>query len=123
MTVSDMTTGVTQRTLLAVLMGAIAAGWLGGASGAVGVLAGGALGLLSFRVLAARVRAVCDAGPVPTTPWLMLAGLRFLAVSGAAVMLFVSGWAHPIAWLAGYSVLPFAVLLQGLRLAREESRA
>ena len=123
MTVSDLTTGVTQRTLLAVLVGAIAAGWLGGASGAVGVLAGGALGLLSFRVLAARVRAACDAGPVPATPWLLLAGLRFLAVSGAAVMLFISGWAHPIAWLAGYSVLPFAVLLQGLRLAREESRA
>ena len=67
MTVSDLTTGVTQRTLLAVLVGAIAAGWLGGASGAVGVLAGGALGLLSFRVLAARVQAACDAGPVPAT--------------------------------------------------------
>jgi hypothetical protein len=86
-------------------------------------LAGGALGLLSFRVLAARVRTLTDADPVPTAPWLLMAGLRFVAVSGAAVLLFVGGWAHPVAWLVGYSVLPFAVLLQGLRLAREEGRA
>jgi hypothetical protein len=37
--------------------------------------------------------------------------------------LFVAGWAHPVAWLAGYSALPLAVVLQGLRLAREERRA
>jgi hypothetical protein len=123
MTVSDLTTGVTQRTAPAVLVATIVAGWLGGAPGALGVLAGGALGLLSFRVLAARVRAVTDAGPGLSVPWLLMAGLRFVAVSGAAVLLFVGGWAHPVAWLVGYSVLPFAVLLQGLRLAREESRA
>jgi hypothetical protein len=40
-----------------------------------------------------------------------------------AAALFAAGWAHPVAWLAGYSVLPLAVVLQGLRLAREESRA
>ena len=123
MTVSDLTTGVTQRTTLAVLAAAVVAGWLGGAPGALGVLVGGALGLLSFRVLAARVRALTDADPVLTAPWLLMAGLRFVAVSGAAVLLFVGGWAHPVAWLVGYSVLPFAVLLQGLRLAREEGRA
>jgi hypothetical protein len=35
----------------------------------------------------------------------------------------VGGWAHPVAWLVGYSALPLAVVLQGLRMAREECGA
>ena len=123
MTASDLTTGVTQRTALAVLVTAVAAGWVGAAPGALGVLAGGALGLASFRLLAARVRAVAAAGPATTGPWSLLAGLRFAGVAGVAALLFVHGWAHPVAWLAGYSALPLAVVLQGLRLAREEQDA
>lgn len=120
MTGRELTAGVTRQATLIVLVAALAAGWLGGVRGALGVLTGGALGILGFRVLAARVGAVA-AGPVLTAPWLVLAGARFLVVSGAAALLFVGGWAHPIAWLAGYSVLPVALVLQGLRLAREES--
>jgi hypothetical protein len=123
MTASDLTTGVTQRTALAVLVAAVAGGWLGGAPGALGVVTGGALGLASFRLLAARVRAVTAAGPALTSPWLVLAGLRLAAVAGVATALFVAGWAHPVAWLAGYSALPLAVVLQGLRVAREESQS
>jgi hypothetical protein len=123
MTTSDLTTGVTQRTALAVLVAAAAAGWVSAAPGVLGVLTGGILGLASFRLLAARVRAVAAAGPTGTGPWSLLAGLRFAGVAGAAALLFVHGWAHPVAWLVGYSALPFAVVLQGLRLAREESRA
>jgi hypothetical protein len=122
MTVSELTTGVTRRTTLAVLLAALAGGWLGGAPGALGVLAGGALALLSFRLLAARLRAVA-AAETPGVPWPVLAGLRFAVVAGVAAMLFVSGWAHPVAWLVGYSALPLAVVLQGLRRAGEESRA
>jgi hypothetical protein len=122
MTAADLTSGVTQRTVLVGLVAALGAGALAGLPGALGVLAGGALALVSFRVLAARVRAL--AGPDGVrTPWLVLAGLRFVVVSGVAVVLFVGGWAHPVAWLVGYSILPFAVVMQGLRLAREESRA
>jgi ATP synthase I chain len=121
MTARDLTTGVTQQATIAVLVAAIAGGWLGGAPGALGVAAGGALGIAGFRVLAARVRAVTAAGPTLTSPWLMLAGLRFVAISGVAALLFVAGWAHPVAWLAGYSMLPLALVVQGLRLAREES--
>lgn len=120
MTVSELTAGVTRRTAAAVLAGALAGGWLDGVPGALGVLAGGALALVSFRLLASRVAA---AGPAPAAPWAVLAGVRFAAVSGVAAALFVAGWAHPVAWLAGYSALPLAVVLQGLRLAREESRA
>jgi hypothetical protein len=122
MTVSDLTTGVTQRTALAVLPAALVGGWLGGASGALGVLTGGALALVSFRLLASRALAAA-AGPALTAPWVVLAGVRFAAVGAVATALFVAGWAHPVAWLAGYSALPLAVVLQGLRLARAESRA
>lgn len=123
MIASDLTTGVTQWTAVAVLVAAVAGAWLGGTPGALGVLAGGALGLVSFRLLAARLRAAAAAGPAPTAPWPLLAGLRFAAVTGVAAVLFVNGWAHPVAWLAGYTALPLAVLLQGLRLAREERNA
>jgi hypothetical protein len=105
--------------VVAVLLMSLAGGGLGGVPGALGVLAGGALGLVSFRVLAARVRAV--GGPAPAAAWVGLTVLRFAAVGGVAALLFVSGWAHPIAWLAGYSVLPAVVIVQGLRSAREES--
>ena len=122
MTVSELTTGVTQRTTLMVLLTALGGGWLGGAPGALGVLAGGALALVSFRLLAARLRAVAAAG-TPGAPWPVLAGLRFAVVAAVAATLFVSGWAHPVAWLVGYTALPLAVVLQGLRLAGEEGRA
>ncbi len=124
MTASELTSGVTRRTALAVLVAAIAGGWLGGMPGALGVLAGGALGLVSFRLLAARLRAVAAAGPAPPgAPWPLLAGLRFAAVAGVAAVLFVTGWAHPVAWLVGYTALPLAVVVQGLRLARQERSA
>ena len=116
-----LTTGVTRQTALAALVTALAGGWLGGVSGALGVLTGGALALLSFRLLAARLAAI-GAGSTLGAPWAMVAGLRFAAVSGVAIALIVAGWAHPIAWLAGYTLLPLAVVTQGLRLAREESR-
>jgi len=122
MTVSDLAAGVLRRTALAVLAAAVEGGWLGGASGALGVLSGGILAVLSFRLLASRVAAVTS-GPALTAPWVVLAGLRFAVVSGVAVALFASGWAHPVAWLVGYSALPLAVVLQGLSLARRESRA
>lgn len=123
MTVSELTQGVVRRTLWVVLAASIAGGWLGGAGGGLGVLAGGALAIASFRLLASRVTAL-RAGPgLAVVPWSLLAAVRFAAVSGVAAALFAAGWAHPVAWLAGYTALPLAVVLQGLRLARAESRA
>jgi hypothetical protein len=123
MTASELTGGVSRATALAVALAAAVGGWVGGGPGALGVLAGGALGLGGFWVLAARLRAVTTAGPTLTAPWPLLAGLRFGVVAAVAAVLFVSGWVHPVAWLIGYSALPVAVVLQGLRLAREEGDA
>jgi hypothetical protein len=117
--VSELTAGVVRWTAAAVVAAALAAGALAGGPGALGVATGGALALVSFRLLAARVAAV-GAGAAPGASWSLLAGLRFAVVSGVAAALFVAGWAHPVAWLVGYSALPLAVVLQGLRLAREE---
>ena len=120
MTSSDLTTSVTRRTAAAVAVLTLAGGWLGGAPGAAGVLAGGALALGSFRWLAARIAAV-SAGPAMPTAWVAVTGLRLAAVAALAAMAFAGGWAHPIALLAGYTVLPVALVVQGLRLVREES--
>jgi ATP synthase I chain len=117
----DLTVGVTNLTAMVVLVASLGGGWLGGGPGLLGVLTGGALALVSFRSLAARVRAT--AGTASTGSWVGLAVLRFAAVSAVAALLFVAGWAHPVGWLAGYSVLPVVLVVQGLRGAREESNS
>ena len=120
MTSSDLTTSVTRRTAVAVVVLALAGGWLGGAPGAAGVVAGGALALGSFRWLAARVVAV-SAGPTLPSGWIVVTGLRFATVAALAALGFAAGWVHPIALLAGYTVLPVALVTQGLRLVRKEN--
>ena len=110
-----LTARVTLMTALAVLPLALAGGWLGGAPGALGVLAGGALALFSFHVVAGRATAAS-----PRRAWLVVAMLRFAVVTAAAAFLFASGWAHPLALLVGYSTLPVSVLGLGLRLASED---
>ena len=114
MTASELTARVTATTAVCVLPLALGGVWLGGAAGVGGVLAGGALALFSFRMLARRATAATVA-----TPWLVTSGLRFIVVAAVTAVLFARGWAHPLALLAGYSVLPVIVLAQGLRLARE----
>jgi hypothetical protein len=116
MTASELTARVTVTTAVAVLPLALAGAWLGGAPGALGVMAGGALALFSFRRLAARATAAsASAG------WLVTTALRFAVVTVAAAVLFVHGWAHPVAVLAGYSALPLVVIVHGLLLARESA--
>ena len=116
MTASELTARVTLTTAIAVLPLTLAGAWLGGVPGALGVLAGGALALGSFRALAARATAA-----TVSTAWLLTAALRFAAVAAAAALLFVQGWAHPLAVLAGYTVLPVMLIAHGLRLARESA--
>ena len=117
MTASELTARVTVATAIAVPPLALGGGWLGGGPGVIGVLAGGALALFSFRRLVARV----TAATAPGAGWLVTAALRFTVVTAAAAVLFVTGWAHPVAVLVGYSVLPVMVVVHGLRLARESA--
>ena len=116
MTASELTARVTLTTALAVLPLALGGFWLAGVAGAAGVVLGGGLALFSFRLLAARATAISA-----STAWVVLAALRFGAVAVAAAVLFVNGWAHPLAVLAGYSALPLVVVVHGLRLARENA--
>jgi len=114
MTASELTARVTVTTALAVLPLALGGFWLAGVSGAAGVVAGGALALFSFRLLAARATAASA-----STAWMVVSALRFGAVAVVAAVLFAGGWTHPLAVLAGYSVLPVTIVVHGLRLARE----
>lgn len=116
MTASELTARVTVTTGIAVLPLALGGAWLAGMPGALGVLAGGLLALGSFRALAARA-----ASATASTAWLLTAALRFAAVTAVAAVLFVHGWAHPLAVLAGYTILPVIVIAHGLRLARESA--
>ncbi len=50
-----------------------------------------------------------------------MTGVRLAAVAALAAIAFAGGWVDPIALLAGYTVLPVALVMQGLRLAQEES--
>jgi hypothetical protein len=50
-----------------------------------------------------------------------VAGLRFLAFGAACAVLLATGWAHPVALVAGLTALPCALVGHGLRAARQES--
>ena len=100
---------------------ALLGGWLGGVPGALGVTAGVLLALGNFRVLVARACASAETPGTARALWSMGAGLRFVALAVLSASLLTSGWAHPVALVAGLTVLPCALVGQGLRAARQES--
>ncbi len=112
MTPTELTLRVTLWSGVALAALAVPSAWLGGPRAALGLVAGGALAVLSFRWLAGRAVALVP-GAAPS-PWAMLATLRWIAVAAAVSALLVSGLAHPAALLAGTVVLPCAVLVVGL---------
>ena len=120
MTPSNMTARVTAATCALVALLAAPAGWLGGSTAALGVLAGGALAVVNFRWLAARAVVVASSAGVAGGAWLVGAGLRLAAFAAACAVLLALEWAHPVALLAGLSVLPCAVIVEGLRAASRE---
>lgn len=119
-------TSLTSRVIAsgAVLAGAAAlvAALVGGAQIGVGVLLGAALALGHFHWLAADTMAACAAVAGERRPggWLPWAGLRFAALATAAGLLFVKGWGHPAAIVAGLMVMPLALVAAGLRASRTE---
>ena len=118
MTPTELTTRVTLWSGAALAALALPALALGGSRAALGLVAGGALALLSFRWLAGR--AVSLVPGAPSSPWGIFATLRWIAVAVAVAALLVADVTHPAALLAGTVVLPCAVLALGWRAAREE---
>src|SRR2546428_469373 len=120
MTPNNMTARVTAATCALVALLAALAAWLGGPTAALGVLAGGALAVGDFRWLAACAVAAASGAGVAGAGWLVGAGLRLAAFAAACAVLLALEWAHPVALLAGLSVLPCAVIVEGLRVASRE---
>jgi hypothetical protein len=120
MTPSELTTRVTLDTCAVV--GALAAlgWWLVGASTGLGVLAGGVLAVVNFRWLVARAFVATEIGSTSSAAWMLGAGLRFAACAGACGILLAYGWAHPVALVAGFTVLPCDLIARGLEAARTE---
>lgn len=121
MTPSELMRRVTRDVCAVGAALALAAAWLGGAAGAIGAAAGVALALGNFHWLVARVRTSVGTADVARSLWSMAAGLRFLALGALCAALLASGWAHPVALVAGLTALPCALVGHGLRAARQES--
>ena len=95
MTPGELTARVTLDTCVATAVLAGLVGLVAGASGAGGILAGGALAVLSFRWLVARAAFVTATGGAPVSAWVIGAGLRFAACMVACAVLLKTGWADP----------------------------
>ena len=120
MTPSELTTRVTLDTAAAVAALAALGWWLAGAPTGAGVLAGGGLAILNFRWLVVRTSVAMATGSASAAAWIVGAGLRFAACAAACGVLLANGWAHPIALVAGLTVLPCALIARGLAAARTE---
>src|SRR2546430_7796623 len=83
MTPSNMTARVTAATCVLVAALAAPAGWLGGSTAALGVLAGGALAVVNFRWLAARAVAVAASAGVAGGAGPVRARLRLAPLAAA----------------------------------------
>jgi len=120
MTPGELRARVTVATCAGAVVMALPVAWLAGSSAALGILAGGALAVVNFRWLAARADVAAAAPGLAGALWYVGAALRFSLVAVVAGLLFVSGWAHPVALLAGFTVLPCALVALGLQAARQE---
>ena len=118
---SELRLRVTMDTAIVVAALALPAAWLAGTSGAVGLLAAGALTVGNFWWL---FRAAASAGDPAAhrrevAGWILGAGARFAVLFTAFAALCAGGYAHPVAVVVGLSVLPCALIAQGLRSVRE----
>jgi hypothetical protein len=120
MTPGELRARVSVATGAGAVIIALPFAWLAGSPAALGILAGGALALLNFRWLTARADVAAAPGFAGAL-WYVGAVLRFALVATVAGALFVSGWTHPVALLAGLTVLPCALLALGLQAARQET--
>jgi len=113
---------VSLATLVA--LGPVVAGAALGAgrAGAIGSLAGGLIALAAFRWIARGVgRAVTSGAGGGLALSGLAVGVRHLALFGALAAVLASGAAHPLALVAGLSVLPPMIVVFGLRATEPSS--
>jgi hypothetical protein len=110
---------VSRAMLVALAVVAACAGLMAGWPAAAGSLAGGLISLGSFRWIA---RGVVQASTLPSRRGLALSalavGARHLVLFAALALALWSGAAHPVALLAGLSLLPPILITLGLSAAR-----
>jgi hypothetical protein len=113
--------GRVSRAVLALLVPlTLAGGVLAGWAGALGALAGGLISLASFTWIARGVHSSAKlfAGGRAHPLWALGLGLRYVVLFGAVALLLGYGIVHPLALVAGLSVLPPVLIAFGLRAAR-----
>jgi ATP synthase I subunit len=110
---------VTRGTALALVPAALLAGLVAGLEGALGAASGVLISLTSFRwiVRGSRRGALLFAGRRPGTLWVLGLGLRHVTLFVAIALVLWSGAVHPLALLAGLSLLPPILIAAGLRAA------
>jgi hypothetical protein len=114
---------VTRDTCLAAALLALPAAWIAGSAGGLGILAGALLAVGNFLWLARRASAAGQGtvGTPSAAMWALTSGLRLLALGFLCAVLFKFRLIHPVALVAGLTVLPCAVIVQGLRAAGKDA--
>jgi hypothetical protein len=117
---SELSLRVLALTLAAVLPLAALASWLGGGRAGFGLLAAAALTGANFFWLSHQLPTAGAAADAQRRRlgWVLSAGLRFGVLMMALAALLLSEWAHPLAVVAGLTVLPCAVVAAGLLASR-----
>jgi hypothetical protein len=115
----ELIEGVTRAMAAALSPVAAIAGALAGWPGVAGALAGALVSLVSFRWIArgARRAGLFFAGGRPGALWLLGLGTRHVTLFAAIALALWSEAAHPVALVAGLSLLPPVLILFGLRTA------
>ena len=111
---------VSRVSLMLLVPVSLASAWIGGATSAIGTVAGGLLSLASLYWVSRGVRnaGAFLAGGRSHKLWVIALGLRYAVLFGVVALLLSTGAAHPLGLAAGLSVLPPVVIILGLRAAR-----
>lgn len=116
MSVDELRVRVTVATAVAVSALALLAAWGLGAAAGLGVLASGVLTVANFLWLARGAVAAGTLGRAGA--WPLAFGGRLVVLAAGFGLLLASGLAHPVAVVAGATVLPCVVVATGLGRGR-----
>lgn len=118
---TDFRGRVTIQTAIGVAALAAVAGAVGGPPALIGVLAAGALAVGNFWWLSRSASSAAEpgGGHGQVGGWIVAAGARHAVLFGAFALLCGAGYGHPVGVVLGLSVLPCALVVQGLRSARQ----